>query len=228
MPIEIIRKDAWIPEDLHDKMRLWNPRTELGQAVKDTLTMLPYRTVPELVEKANELIARVTNWIVLESQLSVRVFRHPTSPFRIPGSPIEDYGVVSRRVVTDTGVEMLVDVFQSSASGLTFYHHGFGISSAAESTGDTALGSEISTGAYGSADRPTGTQTTGSAGAHVYETVGTLTLDAATCSIEEHGIFKSTAVAATGLWDRSLTGTQTLSSGDQLQATYDLTINSGG
>jgi hypothetical protein len=126
---------------------------------------------------------------------------------------------------------MLVDVFQSSAGGLSFYYHALGLSTAAEAVGDVALGNEMTTAGYGSAARTSGTLATG-ASPNIFETVGVVTVDSVTSGtpmvIQEHGIFKSSAVASTGLWDRHLTGTQTLSTGDALTITYDLTVSAGG
>jgi len=231
--LQIIRKGAWIPEGLKIRMNDWNPRTEFGQMLKDMLYLLPRENQMRWVEKANELLNGVAQWIVMESALSLKVLRHPNSDFLIPGSPIEDYGVVSRGVVTTTGVEQVADTFQSTTASMgLFFWHALGLSSAAEAVGNVGLTNEMTTAGYGSASRTSGTQTTGAAGPHVYETVATITIASVTSGtpmvIQEHGIFKSSAVASTGLWDRSLTGTQTLSTGDQLQTTYDLTISAGG
>jgi hypothetical protein len=162
----------------------------------------------------------------------VNVLRAPYSPFLIGNHFIENYGVASRKVITTTGVELLVDRFQSSSSNLTFRWHAIGTSSGAEAVGNTALGGELTTLGVGSTVRSSGSQTTGAAGPHVYETVGTITIDNVSSGtpmvIQEHGIFQTSSVSGAGLWDRSLTGTQTLSTGDSLQVTYALTVNSGG
>ena len=61
----------------------------------------------------------------------------------------------------------------------------------------------------------------------MFVTVGTNTVDAS-ATIEEHGIFSNATVGSGVLWDRSLTGTQTLSESDSLQATYSMTASAGG
>jgi len=230
--IVIVKRDAWIPEDLHDKMRQWNPKSGLGQAVKDMLAMLPYDGRYDLIEKANELLMRITQSVLIESSLGVKVLRHPFSPLLIGRNFVEDYGVVSRKVITTTGVERLVDRFQSSGTYLSFYWHAIGLSSVAEAVGNTALTNEMTTAGYGAIARTSGTLSTGAAGPHVFETVGTVTIDAVTSGtpmvIQEHGLFATSSVGSTGLWDRSLTGTQTLSTGDSLAVTYSLSITAGG
>lgn len=225
--LHIINKGAWVPDGLQARLAAYTPKSSLGALVKD---LLGHWYLP--AEMANELLDKLADVIVLESRLAVAVLRGAHSPLRMGDVLREDHGVVSRRVITTTGVEMLVDVFQSSGNGLSFKWHAIGLSSAAEAVGNTALTNEMTTAGYGSATRGQGTQTTGSAGAHVYETVATITIDSVTSGtpmvIQEHGIFKTSGVGSTGLWDRSLTGTQTLSTGDSIQVTYDLTINSGG
>jgi hypothetical protein len=220
-------KDKWVPEGLMARLAAFDPRTELGKYIK---TLLTEGHLP--VEQANELLNRVAQTVVMESRLAIKVLRGPWSDLLIGNNYVEDYGTVSRKVVTDTGVEQLVDVFQSSAAVMVWRWHALGLGSTAEATTDAALADEITTAGYGSATRSSGTQTTGSAGPEVYETVGTVTIDSVTSGtpmvIEEHGIFKTCTVASTGLWDRSLTGSQSLSTGDSLQTTYDLTVNSGG
>jgi len=230
--IVIVKRDSWIPEDLHDKMRQWDPKSGLGQAVKDMLTMLPYDGRWDLIEKANDLLARITRSVIVESSLGLKVIRDPSSAFYDSRYPIEDWGIVSRRTISTTGVERLVDRFQSSGAYLSFYWHAIGLSSAAEAVANTALTNEMTTAGYGLNNRSSGTLTTGAAGPHVFETVGTVTIDSVTSGtpmvIQEHGLFATSSVGSTGLWDRHLTGTQTLSTGDSLAVTYSLTVNSGG
>ena len=227
MGLHIIRKDAWVPDGLKERLAQYDPRTQLGQYIKAILAqgLLP-------LGAAIELLYRVADVVVVQSQIAVKVLRSLDSPLRIGDNWVEDYGVASRKVITTTGVEMLVDVFQSSSANLTFRWHAIGLSTATEAVGNVALGGEMTTLGYGSATRSSGSQTTGAAGPHVYETVGTVTIDNVSSGtpmvIQEHGIFKSSGVGSTGLWDRSLTGTQTLSTGDSLQITYSLTVNSGG
>ena len=225
--LTIIKRGAWVPEWLQARLDAYDPKTEFGKYVK---TLLVEGRLP--AEQANELLRRISDVVVTQSQLAVKVMRAIDSPLRLGNNFVEDYGIVANRVITTTGVEILADVFQSSGSTLSFKWHALGLSTTAEAVGNTALGNEMTTLGYGSAARGLGTQTTGAAGPHVYETVATITIDNVSSGtpmvIQEHGIFKTSGVGSTGLWDKSLTGTQTLSTGDSLQVTYDLTISAGG
>lgn len=162
---------------------------------------------------------------VLKSRLHVAVYRGPGSDAGEPGS-VEDHGVVSRKVITTAGVNYLVDAWQNSVELENLKFHGLGTGTGAEASGDTALGTELTTQYQTDNTRPTGTLTEG-ASANIFRTVGTITVDASV-SGQEHGIFSQAATGGGTLWDRSLTGTQTLSSGDSLQATYDMTASAGG
>jgi hypothetical protein len=131
---------------------------------------------------------------------------------------IEDLGVISRRVVTDAFVALLVDDLQGSQSAFhTMKYHGAGTGTNAESAGDTALQTEVGT-------RATGTQTEGGS-ANIYQTVATWSFDT-TRAITEHGVFS----ASTGgtLLDRSVFAAINGGSGDSIQFTYSLTVTAGG
>lgn len=136
-----------------------------------------------------------------------------------------DLGVISCRVVTDTGVGYIVDAFQNSVELENMKYHGFGTGSNAEAAGNTALHTELTTQYASDNVRPTGTTTEG-ASANIYRSVGTLSPDA-TVAITEHGIFSQAAVAGGVLLDKSLFSAINLISGDSLQITYDLTFTSG-
>ena len=140
---------------------------------------------------------------------------------------ITDYGIVSRRVVTDDGVEFIVDAFQNSVELETMKYHGFGTGGGAEDATDSALTTELTTEYASDNTRPTGTTTEG-ASANIYETVATLAPDA-DVSITEHGVFNQAANSGGVLLDRSLFGAVGLvaANGDTLEATYDLTLTSG-
>lgn len=140
-----------------------------------------------------------------------------------------DYGIVSLRVVTTAGVNFIVDAFQNTTEVENFKFHGIGTGTGNEASGDTALGTELTTEYATDNTRPTGSQTEG-ASANIYRTVATITLDSGTPAITEHGIFTQAATGGGTLLDRSkfsainLTG----ANGDGIQATYDFTINAGG
>jgi hypothetical protein len=139
---------------------------------------------------------------------------------------VEDYGLVSCRVVTDAGVGFIVDAFQNLTELENMKYHALGTGSTAESASQTALVTELTTQYSASNTRPTGTTGEKSGDAKTYETIATITVSA-TVAATEHGIF-SAATSGTGvLLDRSVFSTVNLASGESLQATYDLTFPSG-
>jgi hypothetical protein len=139
-----------------------------------------------------------------------------------------DLGVVSMRVVTDTGVAFIVDAFQNTTEVENLKFHGYGTGAGAEAAGNTALTTELTTQYATDNTRPTGTTTEG-ATANIYRTVATLDPDA-DVGITEHGVFSQAATGGGTLLDRSLFTVINLSGagGDTLQTTYELTFTSGG
>jgi hypothetical protein len=138
-----------------------------------------------------------------------------------------DLGLVGHKVVTTAGVTKTVDFLRANdvTTGTNFKFHGIGTGSTAEAAGDTTLVTELTTEYAPDNTRPTGSQTNN--GATVYRTVGTVTVDATPgAAIREHGVF-SAATAGT-LLDRTVFAAITLSSGDSIAATYDLTVAAGG
>lgn len=136
------------------------------------------------------------------------------------GSVVIDKGLIASKCVTDAGVAYLVDSFQSSTGSPmdAFYYHGSGTSTGAESSTETALGTEIET-------RTTGTQIEGAA-ANIYKTVSTHTYTSTGAAITEHGLFSSSTGPT--MWDRSLFAAINVSSGDSIEFTYELTCTAGG
>lgn len=135
------------------------------------------------------------------------------------------YGLASLRVVTTVGAGFIVDAFQGSVEMEDMKYHGFGTGDNAEASGDTALETELTTQYATDNTRPTGTQAEN--GSTVYRTVGTLDPDS-TVTIGEHGIFSQAATGGGVLLDRSqFTGVAVGATGEQLQATYDFTVNAG-
>jgi len=142
-----------------------------------------------------------------------------------PGTVV-DYGTISYRVVTDTGVAYLANNFAAGGQLIAnFKFHGFGTGTTAEAAGDSALVTELTTQYNPDSTRPTGSQ---SSSAGVYTTVGTLSPDSGgTIAITEHGIFSASSAGT--LWDRSKFSAINLVAGsDSLQVTYALTLTSGG
>src|SRR5512146_3175983 len=112
---EVLIKDRWLPAELQERMTLWQPRSNLGAVVKDCLRFLPEHMAVELFE-------RIAACVVIESRLSLVVFRHPDSPWR-GKSLIEDYGIVSRRLVTDNGADFITDAFRNSVEAEIMNYH---------------------------------------------------------------------------------------------------------
>ncbi len=128
----------------------------------------------------------------------------------------KDYGVVSRRVVTNAGVAFLVDAFQNLVEIELMNFHASGTGVVAENVTDTALGTEVATRTTGTQSEPASNQ---------YRTVGTISYSGS-FAITEHGIFSASSVGT--LWDRSVFAAVNVVSGDSIQFTYTLTVNAGG
>ena len=209
--------------ELSQKIRAYEPRSDLGKTAVKALRYLPE-------ELAAELIDKLRSSLVAESSLSVKVFRGYGLFLKglMPREEmvIEDYGVVSHKVVTTAGVNFLVDAFQNTTEVENFKFHGIGTGTNAEAIGDTALQTELTTEYTGNV-RATGSQTEG-ASANIYRTVGTNTLDSGTPAITEHGLFSASSAGT--LWDRSIFSAINLvgANGDGLQTTYDGTFAAGG
>jgi hypothetical protein len=140
-------------------------------------------------------------------------------------------GLASLRVVTTVGVKFICDDFNNNTQDVTtMKFHGFGTAtSPAEGASDTTLGTELTTQYATDNTRPTGSQASATVSANAtYTTVATLSPDA-NVAITEHGIFSQASNAGGTLLDRSLfSAVNLVGSADSLQATYVLTMNSGG
>jgi hypothetical protein len=138
-------------------------------------------------------------------------------------------GLASMRVVTDTGVQFLVDALQNLVEPELMKFHGFGTGTTAEAASQTALVTEETTQYATDNTRPTGSQTEGAA--NVYRSVATYSPDSGTNPrpITEHGLFSQAATGGGVMLDRSVfSAVNLVPSADSLQATYDFTIASGG
>ena len=163
-------------------------------------------------------VTKMVGGVTLSSEMSVRVIR--------ADGTIEDYGITSRRVVTDAFVALIVDALDTSqASFPLFDFMGFGTGSTAEAAADTALVTELTTQYATDNTRPTGTVS--QPAANQFRLVTTLSPDA-TVTIQEAAPFTQAATGGGTMMDRSLTGGQVLNSGDSLQTTYTLSLTSGG
>lgn len=135
---------------------------------------------------------------------------------------IIDYGVLGYRVVTDDGVEFLVDDWVGDATDITnMKYHACGTDNTAENATDSALGAESTT----VTDRATGTMSEG-ASANIVRSIGTCAFTG-TASIVEHGLFSVVTESAGVLWDRTVFTSIGVDNGDSIQFTYECTINSG-
>lgn len=133
-------------------------------------------------------------------------------------------GLAGLRVVTTVGVGYIVDAFQNTTELENMKFHGLGTGSTAEDVSDTALVTELTTEYTGNV-RATGTTTEG-ASANIFRTVATNTLDGTPgAALREHGVFSASSAGV--LLDRTVYAAITLSSGDGLQTTYDLTLTPG-
>lgn len=137
---------------------------------------------------------------------------------------VEHYGPF-RNTVVNEGETALRDCFGGTGTPTctdvqAFKYHGIGTSAAAIAETDGGCTTELTTQYNPDSTRATGSQTNN--GANVYRTVGTNTVDAS-ATIEEFCLMATSTGAGT-MWTRILTGTISLSSGDGLQTTYDLTI----
>lgn len=139
---------------------------------------------------------------------------------------IEPLGLLSTKLITDTGVGFLVDDWDASVTDLTNMNfHGCGTGVAAEAQTDSALGTESTTALNPDNTRATGTRS--QPAANQYRSVGTATFDA-TAAITEHGILSQAATGGGVLWDRSVFSAINVVNGDSIQFTYTCTVSAGG
>lgn len=214
-----------LPTDLHHDLRkrlmAWTPRTDLGKVLRTALDYLP-------TDMALEVLEHITRVVIIESSLSLTVLRAPGSRFWA-GAAIEDYGIVSRRLVTDAFVAAVVDGLDVGV-GFTltnFRYHAIGTGSTAEAANQTALVTELTTEYTGNV-RATGTATQPSA--NIYTSTATNTLDSGTPALREHSVMSQAATGGGTMLDRSLYASISLDGtvGDGLQSAYSLTLTSGG
>lgn len=170
-------------------------------------------------------------WRGVRRVLAARALRLPTvygqlylTHIRGDGEVV-DLGLASLRVVTSAGAGFIVDAWQNSVELESMKYHGIGTGTNAESSSDTALQTETTTGLNPDSTRATGSLTEG-ASANIFRTVGTNTVDASV-ACTEHGIFSQAATGGGVLLDRSVFSVVNLASGDSLQTTYDFTITPG-
>jgi hypothetical protein len=144
----------------------------------------------------------------------------------VDGGPKVDHGIVSRRLVTEDFVNYLTDIFQTDETMVgDFKYHAFGVGTTAADAADTNMESEVAydsriTGGQGEESGTTGND---------YESSGTYT-STGTLAITEHSLNNGDTSAGDTIimMDRHVFAALNLTSGDGVEATYVLTINSGG
>jgi hypothetical protein len=142
------------------------------------------------------------------------------------GGELIDYGLVSRRLITDVGVAYLVDAWQNSVELEDMKFHGVGTGTTGAAQGDTDVETELTTQYNPDNTRATGSLTEGGS-ANIFRTVGTNSFDAS-AAITEHGLLSNATVGSGVLWDRHVFAAINVVSGDSLQTTYDMTASAGG
>lgn len=235
--LEIINRNLWVPEPVDAALHKYNPRTELGKIIKACFDHLPYAL-------AMELLDRVTSSVIMESSLSLTVYRgceeHGPYNLHLCKCPrrIEGYGIVGRKVVTAHGVLHLANSMAATASYTVsnFKFHAIGTGTTAEAATDTVLVTELTTEYNPNSTRATGSQAAAASSNNAtYTTVGTNTLDSGTPAVTEHMVENSATVAAETIptnqgLDRTVFSAINLvgANGDGIASTYVLTLSSGG
>lgn len=213
-----VKYGRYMPPELQRAINRWTPQSLLGGTVKRALGHLPS-------DLAAELLDAIQRSLIIESMLAVARINGATGTHGDPGT-VDDYGVVSRKVITTAGVTFLRDDWNNNGQDFTtFNFHGVGTTNTAEAVGDTALVAESTTALNPDNVRATGTRSVPSATSFL--SVGTLTADASIAAVE-HGLFSSATVAAGTLWDRSIFTVVNLASADSIQFSYTATLSAGG
>ena len=155
----------------------------------------------------------------------------------LPNNSRVDYGVVSYKVVTNAGVDYMVDAFVADPSTTSnntaeipervgkFNYHALGIGITAEDVTDTDLVNELTAPDYTSGQRTAGNKSEGDT-TNEYRTQAT-TQVAQAVAVTEHGILNLQSIGAGTLLDRSVFAVINLGANSFLQSTYDFTINAG-
>ena len=134
---------------------------------------------------------------------------------------VEDYGLVSLRLVTTVGVRAVVDAMAGGNTPAidSFTFHALGTGTVAAAAGDDDLGTGVE-------DRVDSTDAAGSteSGNGRYSTSAEVTAGADR-AVTEHGLFS--ALTGGTMFDRSVFSVINLSNGDSLTTTYRVDFNSG-
>lgn len=151
-------------------------------------------------------------WVSMYGTLSIKHIK--------ADGTIKNYGIVSCKKVTNEFVNYLAGIMETDATTIgDFKYHISGTGTTAEANTQTALVTPIGTA------REVGTQTSST---NTYTSVATITYSD-TYAVTEHAIFNTvyTSAQADGtLLDRSVFAAVNVVSGESVQFTYVLTINS--
>lgn len=218
-----------IPDEIMAQLKAMNPKADILKAMRTIAMKNPAGKgfwVP--ADAMMELLDTFIGATVIISEISNLVIR------RDPESGLltfEDYGVMSRKVITTAGVNYIAAQWVAANDTNTirnFKFVGIGTGTGAEATSDTALGTELTTEYNPDSTRATGTGTNPSA--NIVQEVATNTLDSGTPAITEAGLLSQAATGGGTLWDRfkfsaiNLTG----ANGDGIQSTIKATFVAGG
>jgi len=169
-----------------------------------------------IAKKLKKLVNKVLDVHAIEMQgiLSAKLIKK--------NGEIKDLGVIARKKVTTEFVNFLVDCLQASdVTFADFKYHKSGTGVNAENKTDVQLQTSVE----GTA-RDVGTQVEG-ATAEIYRSVETIAYTAGH-AITEHALFNEAYVDAEDngiLMDRSVFGAINVINGDNIEFTYELTVN---
>lgn len=135
-----------------------------------------------------------------------------------------DLGLMGLNIVTSAGATFIADAFRNSVEAEIMKYHGIGTGSTSETTGDTALVTELTTQLNPDSTRATGTLAGSS---NTYTTVATNTVDSGV-TLREWGLFSQAGTGGGTMFDRVTYAAVGLSSGDSLQTTFSATFPAGG
>lgn len=178
------------------------------------------------------VFSKLTGIVTIRSELRARhnrggnfIYNDDGTLLKVIGGIWTDYGVVSRKVVTNAGVGFIVDAFQNLVELENMNFHGCGTGTTAEAAEDTALVTESTTILNPNSTRATGTRS--EPAANQLRTTGTPSFDGSG-AITEHGLFSQAATGGGVLFDRSVFAAINVASGDGIQFEYTVTFTAGG
>ena len=137
---------------------------------------------------------------------------------RVGCDKLVDVCRLSCKLVTRNFVDHLVDAMVTATAMTGFHQHKQGSGSAAEASGDSALGVAQSGAQGGAGD----TEAIHGLTSNIFQTKGTITATTA-YEIREHGVFNISTVGV--LLDRSIVTAINVATDDVVTWTYDLTVN---